>query len=515
MEEKPSKKIHPVLSPATGKYIGEILETPLEKVTDYYHYARKTFPVWRKTALADRINYLRQLRLYMVDHLDELAYKISESTGKVAVEALTADVVTVLDSIKYIEKHAQCALQKRKMPTPLFLSGKKSYIEYKPRGVVLVISPWNYPFQLAMIPVISALVAGNTVILKTSEVTPLIGTIIAEIFENIKLPAGVVQVAHGGKELGAALVKEKPDYIFFTGSVHTGKKIQAEAAKELIPTTLELGGKDPMLVFADAPLDRAVKAAVWGAFTNSGQVCMSIERLYVHRKIYPQFIEKLQQETKKLKLGFSEDDDIGSITLPGQIDIIKAHVEDALSKGGKLLTGQLPKDWDTKKGLYIAPMIIIDIKQNMKIIQEEFFGPILPVIAFDTEEEVIRLANDSIYGLHASVWSANTERAKQIATELIFGNVVINDVIVSVANPHLPFGGTKYSGIGHYHGETGLQMFCYPTSVVWDRGRKKTEVNWYPYKGKYPLFVSLAKSYFGKRKRWPNIIKSITRLLKK
>ena len=302
MEEKTSKKTYPVLNPATGKFIGEIIETPLEQVTGYYQYARKVFPVWRKTALADRINYLRQLRLYIVNHLDELAYKISENTGKVTVEALNAEILTILDTIKYIEKHAQRALQKRKMPTPLFLFGKKSYIEYKPRGVVLVISPWNYPFQLAMIPVISALVAGNTVILKTSEVTPLIGTIIAEIFKNIKLPAGVVQVVHGGKELGAALVKGKPDYIFFTGSVHVGKKIQAEAAQELIPTTLELGGKDPMLVFADASLDRAVKAAVWGAFTNSGQVCMSIERLYVQRKIYPQFIEKLQQETKKLKL---------------------------------------------------------------------------------------------------------------------------------------------------------------------------------------------------------------------
>lgn len=504
-----------VVNPATGEKIGFVEETPLNQVGELYGQAKSAFISWGKTSVDERINYLKKLRFYIVNHLDEIARIISDDTGKLPIEALTADILTVLESIKHTEKNAKKILCKRRVPTPILLLGKKSYIEFKPRGVILIISPWNYPFQLAMVPLISALAAGNTVILKPSEVTPMVGKLIADLFDKAGFPKGVVQVGHGGKELGAALVKCKPDYIFFTGSVRTGMIIQAEAAKNLIPTTLELGGKDPMIVFADAPIDRAVRGALWGAFTNSGQVCMSVERLYVERKIYKEFMLKLQEETLKLHTGTNENDDIGSMTFSNQVDIVKEQVEDALANGAQLLTGSPPSKWTTSKGLFLSPMIVTDVDQKSMIVQEESFGPVLPVIPFDTEDEAVQLANDSSYGLNASIFSKDIERAKRVASKLVSGNVVINDVIISVANPYLPFGGAKNSGIGYYHADVGLQSFCQQSSVVVDRGNKKAEVNWYPYKGKYPLFKALMKGYFGPNVNWFLFLSSYLKLLKK
>ncbi len=237
--------------------------------------------------------------------------------------------------------------------------------------------------------------------------TPLVGKCIEDVLIRSGMPAGVVQVAHGGKELGAALTAGKPDYIFFTGSVRTGQIIQAQAAKDLIPTTLELGGKDPMIVFADANLARAARAAVWGAFTNSGQVCMSIERLYVDRKVAQPFIRLLIDEINRLKQGTDLHADIGSMTFEGQLSIVKEQLEEALKRGAQLETGKKPTEWKTDKGMFLEPMLLTNVEQGMKVVQEEAFGPLLPVIPFDTEEEVIGYANDSIYGLNASVWSSD------------------------------------------------------------------------------------------------------------
>jgi acyl-CoA reductase-like NAD-dependent aldehyde dehydrogenase len=489
-----------------------VKETELQRVPELYKGARDAFNSWSQTPLVERINYLRRLRLHIVDHLDELVDVISNDTGKVRVEALTADILTTLDSIGYIEKNAHRVLKKKRMPTPLLLVGKRSYIEYKPRGVVLVISPWNFPFQLSMIPVASAIVGGNTVILKPSEVTPAVGRVMEKIFKGAGLPFGVIQVVHGGKELGEALVKGTPNYIFFTGSVKTGKAIQAEAAKDLIPTTLELGGKDPMIVFADAPMDRAVQGAIWGAFNNAGQVCMSVERLYVQESIYADFLQRLVDEVGKLRLGSGEQDDIGSMASSAQVDIVRSHVEDALSKGAKLLTGQTPDKWE---GLFIPPMVMVDVTWDMKILQEETFGPLLPVIPFHDEDEVIAWANDSPYGLNASIWCRDTQRARRVASRLISGGVVINDIMITIANSHLPFGGEKLSGIGRYHGDVGLRTFCHETSVMVDKGRCEREVNWFPYRGKFLLFHDLIRSYFGKRVDWYRFIRAYMGLLKK
>jgi acyl-CoA reductase-like NAD-dependent aldehyde dehydrogenase len=502
-----------IMAPAKGELIGEMEETPLSQVGAFYEKGRSAFKEWSKLAVKERLCYLRKLKEVMIEQMEEIAEVISEDTGKVLTEALVADIMPTLDGINHICKHGAHILRRHKAKTPLLLFGKSSFIEYMPRGVVLVISPWNYPLQLAMVPMISALAAGNAVILKPSEVTPLVGKCIEDLFTKAGFPKGIVQVAHGGKEVGAAFTNGKPDYIFFTGSVRTGKIIQETAAKELIPTTLELGGKDPMIVFADANLERAAKGAAWAAFTNSGQVCMSAERLYVEKSVYPAFLSLLKKEVLSLRHGVDEDADVGSMTFPAQIQIVKEQLEEALNKGAVLETGMPPKDWD--EGMFLPLTVVSNVNHDMKIIQEESFGPLLPVIPFESEAEVVSLANDTIYGLNASVWSNDIEKARRVASTLVSGAVVINDAIITVANHGLPFGGAKNSGIGRYHGDAGLRIFCHEKAIIEDRGRKKTEIQWYPYKGKYPHFLDLFKSYFQSNRNWFEFVKHYIALLKK
>ncbi|AZB42511.1 aldehyde dehydrogenase family protein [Bacillus sp. FJAT-42376] len=489
------------MNPATGNKITEIEEVKLSEAGRIFQQAEQVQKEWQEKTIKERLEYFKALRLLMASKLDAMTTIVHADTGKPKAEALATDIMPVIDSIQHLEKTAESVLGRQNPPTPMLFWGKKSYIEYMARGTVLIISPWNYPLQLAVIPVLSALAGGNAVVLKPSEVTPLTGKLIELLFKEAGFPDGLVQVAQGGKELGEALVKEKPDYIFFTGSVKTGKIIQEQAAKDLIPTTLELGGKDPFIVFEDANLDRAAKAAVWGAFTNSGQVCMSTERVYVEGSVYQTFVRKVQELTMNLKQGASLHDDLGSMTFPQQVKTVKEQVEDAISKGAKLAAGNVPSDWD-ENSMYIKPMILVDVKQDMAIMQDETFGPVMPIMPFDTEEEAIELANGTVYGLNASVWSSDSAKAERVVSRLVTGNAAINDVMLTVMNPNLPFGGAKQSGIGRYHGEGGLRIFCHEKSVMADPGKRNSEIQWYPYRGKYKPFKVLFETLFGRDKNW-------------
>ncbi|MDM5317804.1 aldehyde dehydrogenase family protein [Fictibacillus sp. b24] len=488
--------------PATGETIDQWLETEEMQVPEMYEKSSAAFQFWSTRSLETRLSFIKKIKQHLLENMDEIVDEICSATGKVKTEALTADLMPVIDIIQHYEKRAPKILKRKRVSTPLLFVGKSSYVDYFPLGTVLVISPWNYPFQLSMTPVISALIAGNSVILKPSEVTPTIGLLIEKIAREVNLPKNVLQVAHGGKELGQALVSGTPDSIFFTGSVETGRKIGVEASKRFIPYTLELGGKDPMIVFEDAAIKRAVNGAVWGAFTNAGQVCMSLERVYVQQGISGEFIDRLVEETKKLKMG----EDIGSLTFPHQKEIIRNHVLDALEKGALLLTGKHPDHWGDS--MYIEPMILTNITEDMKVVTEETFGPVMPVITFLKEEEVIEKANSTEFGLNASVWTKDSAKANRVTSKLVTGSAVINDVLVSVANPHLPFGGVKSSGTGRYHGDEGLYTFSRQMSVMKDTGIKQREINWYPYEHKYGKVRTLIKAYFSNKKQLAALMRS-------
>ncbi len=488
--------------------------TEISRLPSIMESARAGFSEFSKMSMSQRLEFLKQLRYKIVERQDEISDVIATSTGKVKTEALTTEVMVVVDAILHVEKRASKALGTTRIKTPITFIGKQSYLEYKPRGVVAVISTWNFPFMLSMIPAVEALAAGNSVIIKPSEETPPVGMLIESLFGDLDLPAGTVQIVHGGPDLGESLLKSKPDFVHFTGSESVGRKIAAVTGPSLIPTTLELGGKDPMIVFEDSNIERAVNGAIWGAFANAGQVCMAVERVYVQRPIYEKFLELLVHETNKLKVGDDNNDDIGNMTVHEQVEVVRRHVKDALDHGAKLLTGDHPDSWE-EGSLKLRPMILTDVKNDMMVMQEETFGPVLPIMPFETEEQAVALANDSRFGLNSSVWTRDLAKGRKVISQLKTGGALLNDVIITIGNPYLPYGGAKQSGVGSYHADLGMQSFAIQTAVMVDRGRKIRETHWFPYIGKEELFGDLLTSYWSSSRNYAKFGLSYLKLLAK
>ncbi len=451
-----------------------------------------------RLSVKERTVYLGSLREIILRRREEIIDRIQADTGKSRSDALMSEIYGVLEALVWLEKRAPKMLADRQQHTPLSMLGKTSWTWYEPLGTVLIISPWNYPFIQALIPIATALLTGNTVVYKPSEHTPLEG-LLEDLLAEAQVPPSWVQVVYGDGAAGADCVAQAPDKIFFTGSTRTGRRIAAQAAELLVPVELELGGKDAMIVFADADLERAAAGALWGALTNTGQSCTSVERLYVERPVFEAFKAELVKQARCIvqEVDSDGDADMGSMTTDFQVDIVAAHVEDARAKGAQLLTGA---EWDGKSKM-IPPIVIDSVSDDMLVAREESFGPLIPLFAFDSEEEVLRRANDSDYGLTASVWSKDLARAKRVTRRLVTGCASINNVMLSEGNPALPFGGIKNSGYGRHKGEHGLHGFCNVKSVLIDKDSNKIEANWYPYTSeKYRLFTELVVALFGKGK---------------
>lgn len=477
-----------VFNPATGEKIADVPITPPEKVGEAVSRARQAFQLWRHFSIAQRARYLYAARDWIVDHQDEVIDTICSETGKPRTEALVAEVFYCCDLLGFYAKNSERYL-KDEIRSPHLLKTKRVFVIYQPLGVVGVISPWNFPFTLTLGDVVPALMAGNTVILKPSEYTPLTGLLVERVFRESGLPEGVMQTLCGYGDTGAALV-DQCDGIAFTGSVATGKKVAERAAQRLIPVLLELGGKDPMIVLKDADLERAANACVWGALSNAGQMCMSVERVYVEAPIYDEFVQKVVEKVKSLRQGAERrfgEVDIGPLTMPKQLETVERHIRDAVEKGAKILVGGRRKD-----GLFFEPTVLVNVDHSMQIMREETFGPVIPIMKVNSAEEALQLANDSIYGLAASVFTKDKALGVRLARSIEAGNVCVNDCITNFAILEAPYGGAKQSGLGRRHGEWGLRQFTWPQTVVVDRFGLKRELFWYPYNEKVARWVAKA-----------------------
>lgn len=447
--------------------------------------SRRAARAWAAEPIARRTALLKQLRLQIVQNIDLILKTLTEATGKPPGEAMMNEIVPTLEILRYYEKTAARILRREKRPTSFLFPRSRSYVTYPPRGVVVILGPSNFPFHLSLVPAMTALAAGNSVIVKISEHTPLLANLLTELFREAGFPMDVATVLSGPARLGADLAAAGPDLIFLTGSTETGRRVMAGAAQTLTPVILELGGKDPMIVFADAPFERTVRGAVYGAFANAGQVCVSVDRLLVERSVLDRFTEALVEETRRLKLGSDDDSDVGPLASEVQADRFRAVIEDALSKGAVALT---PVDI---QGRWAHPVVLTKVTSRMRVWKEEIFGPLVSLIPFETEAEAVALANDSPFGLNASIWTRDLAKAERVAAQLVTGNCAVNEVLKNIGNPSLPFGGTKASGIGVYHGPEGLRAFSRPMSVMVNRGRWKREPNWFPYAPKNILQFKL------------------------
>jgi acyl-CoA reductase-like NAD-dependent aldehyde dehydrogenase len=420
--------------------------------------ARRAFPEWSRKPVEQRIAVLRKFQKLLIDCIDEITTVINQDCGKTRQDAMIEVFMTV-DMLDAYLRHGKSWLKRRRVPSGLYLF-KQCYVEPRPYGVVAVISPWNYPFALALPPVLGALLAGNTAVLKPSEVTAATGVLIDRLFQRVPELAPYVSVVHGDGRAGAELVQSRPDYIFLTGSTGTGRKVAQAAAETLTPFACELGGKDAMIVLEDADLPAAARWGVWGAFFNAGQTCMGVERVYVHEKVYAEFLRLALEETERIRMGYSTDPVnslyIGPITDPRQLKIIQRHLEDARQQGARVLAG------GEVQGNFISPTVLVDVNHNMLLMCEETFGPLLPIMKVESDEQAIALANDNAMGLGASIWSRDLEHAWRTARRVEASSVIINDTIAQFAVPMLPFGGIKSSGYGRVHGKEGVMQFTRP-----------------------------------------------------
>jgi succinate-semialdehyde dehydrogenase/glutarate-semialdehyde dehydrogenase len=416
----------------------------------------------------------------LLDRQDDVIETVLRETGKARTEALQMEVYAVGDALNYYARHAERILrtERRKLHGMLRFM-KQLRIVYRPLGVVGVISPWNGPFVLAMNPSIQALMAGNTVLLKPSEVTPFSGRLAGELFAEAGLPEGVFQVLLGDGETGAALCRAGVDKIAFTGSVETGRKVAVACAEQLVPCTLELGGKDAMIVCDDANVAYAAAGAVAGAFMNTGQYCCGTERVYVVDAVADAFTEQVVERVAGLRQGAEGEFDVGAIFWPRQLEIIEEHMEDARIKGARVLTGGRRNPH--LEGLFYEPTVLADVDHTMRIMREETFGPILPIMRVQDEEEAIALANDSDYGLGGNVWTRDTAKGIRIAQRMQTGSVCVNDMTMTYGVQEAPFGGRKQSGVGQVNGETGLRGYCHAEPIITDRRGGKMSLDRYPY----------------------------------
>jgi acyl-CoA reductase-like NAD-dependent aldehyde dehydrogenase len=472
----------PVENPATGEVIATVPATPPEEVGAMVARARAAQPGWEAIGFEGRARVLRRAQKWTMDRSERIARTIVEETGKAHEDALLVEVAYGAMMLGHWAKHAGSLLADERIRSGSpFVVGRKLVVRYRPVGVVGVIGPWNYPLVNSFGDCIPALAAGNAVVLKPSKETPLTSLLMAEGLRDSGLPEDVFQVATGPAETGAALV-DHVDMVMFTGSTETGRRVYQRAAARLIPVSLEMGGKDPMIVLADADLERAAGAAVYYGMQNGGQTCISIERVYVEAPAYDEFVDKVTRKVGALRTGAPAGPgtvDVGAMIFGPQLDIVQRHVDGARAGGARVTTGGRER---TGPGRFYEPTVLVDVDHDMACMTEETFGPTLPIMKVADAEEAVRLANDSPYGLGASVWTGDAARGEALAARVESGFVCVNDANMSYFAPELPMGGWKASGLGVRHGAGGIRKYCRQQSVLVARLTPRREPHWFPYR---------------------------------
>ncbi|QDU61081.1 Putative succinate-semialdehyde dehydrogenase [NADP(+)] 2 [Planctomycetes bacterium Pan216] len=457
--------------------------------------ARKAGRAWGRLSFAERRSRLLAFRDLLVDHLEGIVEAAQRDVDKPAFD-VTSEVLNVADLIGYYAKRGGQLLRPRRRSSGLLLN-KRAELHYEPCGVVGVISPWNYPLVLSIGTIIPALVAGNAVLLKPSERVPTTNLLLEELLAESDLGAPLVKYLHGGPDAALSLAESSVDKIVYIGGTVGGRAVLRATAERLTPTVLELGGNDAMIVAEDADIERAAAAAVWGSFFNAGQSCIAVERCYAHASIIDRFVERVVERTERLRQGYAvvhdgqEDQrDLGPVISTSQGERIRELLDDAVAKGAVIRCGGVPDAIDAR---LFPPTVITNVDHTMRLTREEVFGPLLPIMSYESDGQAIDLANDSPFGLSASVWSSNQARARRIAADLDVGGVVINDNLVHFAFADLPFGGVKESGFGRLHGREGLMEFCRTKSVVTHRFGPRMELQWFPVRGKIRLLRRLSR----------------------
>jgi succinate-semialdehyde dehydrogenase/glutarate-semialdehyde dehydrogenase len=470
-------------SPTTGERIGSVPTIEPAAVQGVVDEVAEVQPFWAELPLDDRARYMRRAAQVVIDSLDELTALLSREQGKPLTEAYTMELLPTIDGLHWIAGAGPKILADERIPYPqIFWKTKRSLIAHEPLGVVGVIAPWNYPWSIPFGEVAIALMSGNGVVLKPASLTPLIGQRIQRVFERAGLPEGLVRTVHGGGAVGNALVESTAAKVFFTGSVDVGRKVGAAAAQRLKGSVLELGGKDPMIVLEDANLRNAIAGCAWGGFANAGQTCSGIERVYVMRDVADRFVQGVVDAAELLRVGdpASADTEVGPMVSKEQFDLVRELVDDAVANGATLHCGGPTHVNGLPSETFYAPAVLTGVTPEMRIMREEIFGPVVPIVTVDSEEEAIRLANDSPFGLGASVWTSDRDKGRRIARRIEAGMVWINDHMYSHGAMQTPWGGVKDSGVGRTHSRHGFYECVNVKHVAWEPGFAKA-FWWHPY----------------------------------
>jgi succinate-semialdehyde dehydrogenase/glutarate-semialdehyde dehydrogenase len=470
-------------NPATGALLGSVPVTPPAQVQEVVEAVAKVQPFWAQLTLADRARYLERTAQVLIDETDDIRDLIVREQGKPRSEAFSMELLPTIDALGWIGRAGKELLADEKIPMPqLYFKTKRSVFTYEPLGVIGVIAPWNFPWSIPFGEIALALIAGNGVVLKPATLTPLIGERIVRAFERAGVPDGLVRTVHG-PGTGMALVRSSVAKVFFTGSVAAGREVGEAAARALKGSVLELGGKDPMIVLPDAVIEHAIAGAVWGGFANAGQTCSGIERVYVLREVSERFISGVVAAARRLRVGdpLSWDTEVGPMASAEQFELVRQLVDDAVAAGAKLRCGG-PADGPPglEAGRFYAPAVLTGVRKEMRIMREEIFGPVLPIIVVDSEDEAVALANDSEFGLGASVWTSDRAHGERIAAELQAGMVWINDHMFSHGACQCSWGGVKDSGVGRTHSKFGLYECVNIKLRVWESSRIR-DPWWHPY----------------------------------